>query len=267
MKKLIRNKNVILLCYIFLTYLSVTAINKVQAISPRVKSIAQDILEQIADEKQLRCPQGTILDIEESSETRVVCDVTSDPNPDNATDLDVYPMPAEKAHIVHEDDLPALVNKNYPDWYRGNGEGSLADRDSHHVYYTLLGPGAPAPGYDTENLFCSSFYLKPGKTYIAHNHPAREFYYVISGQAKWYAGKETFDARPGHLIVHPPYLSHGFTNTSTTEDLRAFGCWWQTSEDGLDSLNFGGLPTNPCLVDEESTATGYAVDDVCPLEN
>ncbi|MEC4853358.1 MAG: hypothetical protein SAJ12_20445, partial [Jaaginema sp. PMC 1079.18] len=126
----------------------------------------------------LTCPEGTTVDREESNSTRIICDVDSDDNPDPATDLDVYPYPDTEPHIIHETDLPPLVNRNYPEWYRGQGPDGLADENAHHIYYFLLGPGAPAPGYDTENLFCSSFYLMPGKTYLAHNHPARELYYV-----------------------------------------------------------------------------------------
>jgi hypothetical protein len=67
----------------------------------------------------LTCPNGTTTDREESSSTRIVCDVDSDENPDPETDIDVYPYPDTEPHIVHESELPPLVNRNYPDWYRG----------------------------------------------------------------------------------------------------------------------------------------------------
>lgn len=261
MNQLIRTsiKTVVLLCCILLCF-SLATIDKAEALSPQVLAISQAKLQKLAQEKNIVCPQGTTLDLEESSDTKVVCDVDSDPNPDNATDLDVYPLSSAKVQVARESELPKLVNKSYPEWYRGHGEGYLADEDSHHVYYNLLGPGT---AIETDGIYCSSFYLKPGKTYIGHNHPSREFYYVVSGEAKWYAGKDTFEARPGDFIVHPPYLNHGLTNTSKTEELRAFSCWWQTSEDAEDSMNYGGLPTNPCLSAQESTAKGYAVDSIC----
>jgi len=166
-------------------------------------------------------------------------------------------------YILHEDDFEQKVNSSYPDWYRGNDGGSEVTNDSYHFYYALIGPQVEDPGYDTENIFCSTFYLRPGKEYIAQNHPAREFYYIIDGEGIWYGGDLEREIRQGSFMVHPPYLSHGFTNTSKTTNLRAFVCWWKTSEDSNDVLKIGGLATNPCLVENESTATPYQVEPVC----
>lgn len=217
-----------------------------------------------AETVKLVCPKGTTLDKAESTPTKMVCDVDSDPTKDESKDLDIYPLPAgEPPYVVHEDDFPKRVNKSYPDWYRGSSDGYMAADDSFHFYYSLIGPGVAAPGYDTKNLFCASFYLKPEKTYFAHNHPSREFYYVIEGEGRWYAGDEEFDVKGGAFIVHPPYLSHGFKNTSKTNNLRAFTCWWRTPDQPEDVLTYHGLPTNPCLVEKEKTAKPYAVPSVC----
>lgn len=171
MNQLIRKsiKTLILLCCMLLCF-SIAKIEQAQALAPQVLGISQAKLQKLAQEKNVVCPKGTILDLEESSDTKVVCDVVSDPNPDNATNLDVYPLSRAKVQVARESELPKLVNKSYPEWYRGHGEGYLADEDSHHVYYNLLGPGT---AIETDGIYCSSFYLKPGKTYIGHNHPSR----------------------------------------------------------------------------------------------
>ncbi len=175
-------------------------------------------------------------------------------------------MTDEEPTVVRIEDLPARINTSYPEWYTRNGGSGLANENSFHYYHTLMAPGAEAPAYDSDNITCFSFFLRPGKTYFAHNHPSREFYYIYGGEGRWYGGDRSEDVGPGTLIVHPPYISHGFTNTSQTEELSAFVCWWQTREDAEDSLDRGGLPTNPCLVQSETTAKPYAVDSVCENE-
>ncbi|NER37938.1 MAG: cupin domain-containing protein [Oscillatoria sp. SIO1A7] len=218
-------------------------------------------------EPNLYCPKGTEFDPIASNATKRICDIDSreGKNTDDPKDR-VYPWPEKRAYVTNEDSFPKLVNKNYPSWYRGDGENGLADDSSYHFYYSLIGPGLGQdgkPGYNTDNIFCTTFYLKPEKTYIAHNHPSREFYYIIDGEAKWYAGAQTFDVKQGSFIVHPPYISHGFTNTSKTVSLRTFTCWWRDKGDPKDVMNYSGLPVNPCLVESEETAVGYPVDSVC----
>ncbi|EDN68033.1 hypothetical protein BGP_2422 [Beggiatoa sp. PS] len=53
--------------------------------------------------------------------------------------------------------------------------------------------------------------------------------------------------------MHPPYTSHGWTNTSKTKWLKAFYCWWAESDDPKDVLNYGGKLTNPCFSQSPNT--------------
>ncbi len=162
-------------------------------------------------------------------------------------------------HVAHEDDMKKKMNKKYPPWYRGCAPDGLAGNCSNHFYYTMIGPGLEAPGYNAENVYCGTFYMKPGKTYPSHNHPAREFYYIIDGEAKWHAGGKEFDAKQGTFIVHEPYTPHGWTNTSETTWLRAFYCWWKEPGDSEDVLNIGGRLTNPCISQSPETAKPFKV--------
>lgn len=183
----------------------------------------------------------------------------------------VYLPSGGTPQVIHEDELEKKVNSSYPDWYRGCAANGLADEDSHHYYYTLIGPDLdkqiPA-GIHAENIFCGTYYMKPDKTYPAHNHPSREFYYIIDGEARWYAGDKEFDVRAGSFIMHPPYTSHGWTNTSKTQWLRAFYCWWAESTDPANVFEFGGRLTNPCLSQSPKTVqantTGLSQCDSSP---
>ncbi len=178
---------------------------------------------------------------------------------DGCFEAKVYLQPSGTPLVIHEDDLEKKVNASYPDWYRGSAPNGLADKDSHHYYYTLIGPGLAPVGIDAENIFCASYYLKPGKTYPAHNHPSREFYFIFGGEARWQAGDKEFDVKAGSFIMHPPYVPHGMTNTSQTEWLSALTCWWIESDDPEDVFNYGGKVTNPCLSQSPNTAVRHKV--------
>nr|VFK09720.1 MAG: Cupin domain-containing protein [Candidatus Kentron sp. LPFa]VFK33357.1 MAG: Cupin domain-containing protein [Candidatus Kentron sp. LPFa] len=122
-------------------------------------------------------------------------------------------------------------------------------------YYTLIGPGIDKHGgVHAENLFCASYYLKPGKLYPAHNHPSREFYYVMGGEAIFHSGQEEIKVSKGSFIMHPPHTSHAIRNTSETELFEAMTCWWNEPGDIEDAMEKGGLMTNPCLVQHTHSA-------------
>lgn len=215
----------------------------------------------------LRCRPGTTLDEERSTEFFRFCRVeTEDPN-DEIEDV-VYPLPdpSIEPHIVHERDLTQEINTAYPDWYRGTAEGFNADETSYHYYYVLIGAGLEEPGYSGDNLYCSSFFLRPEKTYFAHNHPTREFYYFFGGEGTWHSGDNDYEIGAGSFVVNPPYIAHGVTNTSSTEELKAFACWWRNPEDPKDAFNHRGLPLNPCRVTEEETAGGSVEPEVCAVQ-
>lgn len=168
-------------------------------------------------------------------------------------------QPTELPRVINTDDMEKKINKNYPDWYRGNTPGGLADKDSHHYYYTLIGPNLAPEGVNAENIFCASYFLKPGKTYPAHSHPSREFYFIFGGEARWQAGDKAFDVKAGSFIMHPPFVAHGMTNTSKTELLSAVTCWWHEPGDPEDIFSQGGRMKNPCLVQSPKTAVRHKI--------
>lgn len=66
--------------------------------------------------------------------------------------------------------------------------------------------------------------LDPG-IYPFHSHPAPEIYFVVSGQAEWTVGDETFEAVPGTAIYHPPGVRHQMVNRGP-ETLKTVWFWW-----------------------------------------
>ncbi len=127
---------------------------------------------------------------------------------------DEYPVPGRlegATSFSHQDETSEKCNASYPDCYRGSAPTGLADSSSMHFYHVLIGPGAETDF--TPKRFHSGYYeSKPGATYPAHNYPAREYYYVIEGEADWYADNEMRHVTPGTAIYHRPYTVHGWTN-------------------------------------------------------
>ena len=57
----------------------------------------------------------------------------------------------------------------------------------------------------------------PGGGPKLHRHPYAEVFAVESGQATFQLGDETIVVDEGHIVVGPPDVPHGFTNTGTGE--------------------------------------------------
>jgi quercetin dioxygenase-like cupin family protein len=57
----------------------------------------------------------------------------------------------------------------------------------------------------------------PGVGPKLHRHPYAEVFVVESGQATFQLGDETVVVDGGHVVVGPPDVPHGFTNTGTGE--------------------------------------------------
>jgi len=172
-----------------------------------------------------------------------------------------YPVPGRldgRTSFSHKDVVPKQCNSSYPDWYCGEREGSMAGETSMHTYQTLIGRDA-ATGHIAQNLTAGIFELKPGVVYPAHNHPSREFYYVISGESEWWADDEMVNVTDGAAMYHTPYTVHGFTNTSETEPLHLFWIWWLEDEDHRDFLDIGGRFTDPDLTQSVDTVEPHAV--------
>lgn len=57
----------------------------------------------------------------------------------------------------------------------------------------------------------------PGVGPNLHRHPYAEVFVVDSGQATFQLGEETIVVDEGHIVVGPPGVPHGFTNTGPGE--------------------------------------------------
>ena len=57
----------------------------------------------------------------------------------------------------------------------------------------------------------------PGVGPKLHRHPYAEVFVVESGQATFRLGAETIVVEEGHVVVGPPDVPHGFTNTGPGE--------------------------------------------------
>lgn len=57
----------------------------------------------------------------------------------------------------------------------------------------------------------------PGVGPAVHRHPYPEVFVVESGEATFRLGSELLVVTAGHVVVGPPNVPHGFTNTGTDE--------------------------------------------------
>ena len=101
--------------------------------------------------------------------------------------------------------------------------------------------------------------LQPGATYPAHNHPAREIYYVTAGEADWFVDDEKQHVSPGSIIMHRPYAVHGWTNTSKDKPLKVIWIQWVEADEKPELLDKGARLVNPDIAKDEATAKPFAV--------
>ena len=58
---------------------------------------------------------------------------------------------------------------------------------------------------------------QPGVGPKVHRHPYAEVFIVESGEATFTLGDDTVVVSAGHVVVGPPDIPHGFTNTGAGE--------------------------------------------------
>ncbi|MDQ3938592.1 MAG: cupin domain-containing protein [Chloroflexota bacterium] len=58
---------------------------------------------------------------------------------------------------------------------------------------------------------------RPGTGPKMHRHPYPEAWVVEAGEATFRVGDETVVVPAGHVVIGPPDVPHGFTNTGTGE--------------------------------------------------
>jgi len=60
-------------------------------------------------------------------------------------------------------------------------------------------------------------HVGPGGGPKVHRHPYAEVFIVEAGAATFTLGDESVAVGPGHVVVGPPMVSHGFTNSGAGE--------------------------------------------------
>jgi quercetin dioxygenase-like cupin family protein len=177
-----------------------------------------------------------------------------------------YPVPGRlegTTAFAHEKDAGHRATKSYPSWFRGNAPNSKADESSKYYYTQLVGPKKPGYEYITSglnaaNMQMGTLALMPGATYPAHNHPAREIYFVIEGEADWFVDDEKQHVTPGSIVMHRPYAVHGWTAMGE-KPLKAMWVQWTDGDENPDLMDKGARLVNPKLAEQEATAKPYAV--------
>jgi mannose-6-phosphate isomerase-like protein (cupin superfamily) len=70
--------------------------------------------------------------------------------------------------------------------------------------------------FESHNLFCDVYCLKPGQSQKVHTHAANDkLYFSLTGTAHVVLGTETVPLPPGQLAIAPAGLPHGVENRSS----------------------------------------------------
>lgn len=70
--------------------------------------------------------------------------------------------------------------------------------------------------FESPNLFCDVYCLKPGQSQKVHTHAHNDkIYHALTGTAHVTLGEETLSLAPGHTAVAPAGVPHGVENRST----------------------------------------------------
>ena len=174
-----------------------------------------------------------------------------------------YPVPGRQAGTTafsHERSAEHRASSQYPAWFRGKSADGKADEFSRYFFTQLVGPQLPGTsGLTADNLRMGTLVLQPGATYPAHNHPAREIYYVTAGEADWFVDDEKQHVSPGSIIMHRPYAVHGWTNTSKDKPLKVIWIQWVEADEKPELLDKGARLVNPDIAKDEATAKPFAV--------
>jgi quercetin dioxygenase-like cupin family protein len=69
--------------------------------------------------------------------------------------------------------------------------------------------------FESGNLFCDVYCLKPGQEQKVHSHAGNDkIYHALTGTAHVTLGADTHPLPPGHTAVAPAGLPHGVENRS-----------------------------------------------------
>ncbi len=69
--------------------------------------------------------------------------------------------------------------------------------------------------FESQNLFCDVYCLKPGQSQKVHSHARNDkIYHAIEGSAHVTLGDETLALPRGHIAIAPAGVPHGVENRS-----------------------------------------------------
>ncbi len=77
-------------------------------------------------------------------------------------------------------------------------------------YTTLV---TEQPPVTSDSLRIGLLLQRPQISYPGHAHDAEEFYFILSGEAKWQVDETSFEVSAGDLIHHPPTAIHAMQTT------------------------------------------------------
>lgn len=77
-------------------------------------------------------------------------------------------------------------------------------------YTTLV---TEQPPVTSDSLRIGLLLQRPQISYPGHAHDAEEFYFILSGKAKWQVDETSFEVSAGDLIHHPPTAIHAMQTT------------------------------------------------------
>ena len=70
--------------------------------------------------------------------------------------------------------------------------------------------------FETNNLFCDIYCLRPGQAQKSHTHPgADKVYYVLEGGGTFQVGDEQRVLHAGMIVLAPSGVEHGVKNASS----------------------------------------------------
>ena len=170
-----------------------------------------------------------------------------------------YPVPGrlmKDTAFVHFSALPKISTKSHPEWIRGKGKNGLADKNAIYHYKAAVGPSAVSPAFENDNIFFGFMEWSAGSVYPAHNHPAPEFYYILSGEAEFYSNDLDMKIGAGDFIYTTPYDVHGW-KVLGKEPLTMIWAWWV--EDDATVMDVSAKMINLDLAKDPKKAVPYAV--------
>lgn len=69
--------------------------------------------------------------------------------------------------------------------------------------------------FETRNMFCDVYCLKPGQSQKIHSHDSEDkIYYVLEGEGTFFIGDKTLNLYAGQITLAACGQPHGVTNNS-----------------------------------------------------